>query len=742
MAKVKISQYDATAGNNTDIDSIDLGEGSMVPSNVNNALRELMAHLKDMDAGTQALTSPQLTSVDINGGTIDGATIGGNSAAAISGTTLALSGNADLNGDLDVDGTTNLDVVDIDGAVDMASTLAIGGIATVNRIINATNSNDPWLKGVNSSGTETSFIQQAGNAFFAGNVGIGTTSPACNFHIKGDNPRLRVEGDDNTVKFDVFMDDSNPVVGTSSNHDLVFMTNDAERMRLDNVGTLFLGTTSPTLHSNITGIVLDNGSLMTEVARGAGKSLTLAQNLVIDSGNTFAYLATDEGSYYQQFGGSHFFATTPSGSAGADATLTNRMVILNNGNIGIGTASPVRQLSIVDDGTRGQAMLELVSANNDLAGIFLGRANNTNVGGMRYFHATNHLALRSNDVDAVIINSSGNVGIGVTPSPWVSSAKVMEAGGASVASLSAADAFFSANAYYDGAWKYKASGVARNHYMNADGFVWRQAASGSANGAISWSEAMRIDSSNNLLVGQSTTTVPGVGNTTAGVSIKGDDGSFFSRSLGSGDTNSVVTLNRSSHDGNILGFNKAGSTVGSISSLSGLFIQIQSAGNTAGVLFGGSEINPVKNQSISDNTIDLGQGSYRFDDIFATNGTIQTSDRNEKQDIAALTSAEMLVAKRISTLFKTFRWKDKVAAKGDDARTHSGIVAQDVQAAFAAESLDAGDYSMFISTTWTNDDGDEQTRMGIRYPELLSFLAGYNEQRFAAIETRLTALEG
>ena len=129
MAKTKISEYDATAANNTDIDSISIAEG-MLPSNVNNALRELMAHLKDMDAGTQALTSPQLTSVDINGGTIDGAVIGGNSAAAISGTTLALSGNADLNGDLDVDGTTNLDVVDIDGAVDMASTLQVDGVLT------------------------------------------------------------------------------------------------------------------------------------------------------------------------------------------------------------------------------------------------------------------------------------------------------------------------------------------------------------------------------------------------------------------------------------------------------------------------------------------------------------------------------------------------------------------------------------------------------------------------------------
>ena len=42
-------------------------------------------------------------------------------------TTLTLAGNADFNGDLDVDGTTNLDVVDIDGAVDMATTLAVAG---------------------------------------------------------------------------------------------------------------------------------------------------------------------------------------------------------------------------------------------------------------------------------------------------------------------------------------------------------------------------------------------------------------------------------------------------------------------------------------------------------------------------------------------------------------------------------------------------------------------------------------
>ena len=38
----------------------------------------------------------------------------------------------DISGDIDVDGTTNLDVVDIDGAVDMASTLAVAGVVTAN----------------------------------------------------------------------------------------------------------------------------------------------------------------------------------------------------------------------------------------------------------------------------------------------------------------------------------------------------------------------------------------------------------------------------------------------------------------------------------------------------------------------------------------------------------------------------------------------------------------------------------
>ena len=86
-----------------------------------------------------------------------------------------------------------------------------------------------------------------------------------------------------------------------------------------------------------------------------------------------------------------------------------------------------------------------------------------------------------------------------------------------------------------------------------------------------------------------------------------------------------------------------------------------------------------------DNYLDLGMYSHRWDDIFATNSTIQTSDRNEKQDIESLTEAEQRVAVACKGLMRKFRWKSAVAEKGDDARIHFGIIAQDLQAAFAAE---------------------------------------------------------
>lgn len=55
MAKDKITDYSATASSNTDIGSVNLAENSMLPSDVNNALREQMSHLAEMNAGTHPI---------------------------------------------------------------------------------------------------------------------------------------------------------------------------------------------------------------------------------------------------------------------------------------------------------------------------------------------------------------------------------------------------------------------------------------------------------------------------------------------------------------------------------------------------------------------------------------------------------------------------------------------------------------------------------------------------------------
>ena len=124
----------------------------------------------------------------------------------------------------------------------------------------------------------------------------------------------------------------------------------------------------------------------------------------------------------------------------------------------------------------------------------------------------------------------------------------------------------------------------------------------------------------------------------------------------------------------------------------------------------------------TDNTRALGTGLYRYSVVYAGTGTINTSDATEKQQVRELSESERLVAQRVKKLIRAFKWNDAVATKGDGARTHFGVMAQDVQAAFAAEGLDAANYGLFCSDTWTTLDGVSQTRLGVRYDELLAFV--------------------
>lgn len=137
----------------------------------------------------------------------------------------------------------------------------------------------------------------------------------------------------------------------------------------------------------------------------------------------------------------------------------------------------------------------------------------------------------------------------------------------------------------------------------------------------------------------------------------------------------------------------------------------------------------------SDNNVNLGAPSERWAVVYAGTGTINTSDEREKQDVADLDAAEKRVAAALRGLVKKFRFKDAVQAKGDNARIHVGVIAQEVMAAFAAEGLDPMRYAIVCYDEWDaedeilNEDGAVVSparaagnRYGVRYEELLAFI--------------------
>lgn len=130
-----------------------------------------------------------------------------------------------------------------------------------------------------------------------------------------------------------------------------------------------------------------------------------------------------------------------------------------------------------------------------------------------------------------------------------------------------------------------------------------------------------------------------------------------------------------------------------------------------------------------DNTWDFGDASFRWKEIFAGNGTINTSDGREKEQERALSVAELAVSSSLKGLIKAFKWTSAVELKGDGARWHFGVIAQDVKEAFEAQGLDGFDYGVLCYDEWDaefDDDGNEVSpagnRYGVRYNELLAFI--------------------
>lgn len=168
--------------------------------------------------------------------------------------------------------------------------------------------------------------------------------------------------------------------------------------------------------------------------------------------------------------------------------------------------------------------------------------------------------------------------------------------------------------------------------------------------------------------------------------------------------------------------------------------------------------------STTDNEYNLGTSTHRWKDIYATNATINTSDRNAKTDIKIIDDNILEAWDKVSLV--SFKFKDAVEKKGDDARTHTGYIAQNIKEELNNYGIDACRYGLFCYNSWdaqeeksheeerTAEKGNTKTikvidapaieageTYGLRYIECLVVECAYLRKKNKKLEDRITKLE-
>jgi hypothetical protein len=363
------------------------------------------------------------STIDINAGTIDGTVIGGTTAAAGTFTT------GQFNTSLNVDGTTNLDVVDIDGAVDMASTLTVGG----------TTNDGTTLAQIVQSGTGRAFsvnrnvasatravvnlaqLQASGGAEAV--LDIQQTTPA--------SRAIKVTPDGSIDRFSVYGTGALVTTPVAGGH-AVFNEGGADAdFRVESAttanalfvegssGNVGIGTSSPATALDVVGTVTADG-------------LTVDGAALVSSGNTLTLNRTDNaiGGTMSYVAGTGFIFNDANGDGTSfNVGAANRLRIDSSGNVGIGVSSPLGKLhsssatsgatpsangnQVVAENS-GNAGITIASGATSLGNIFFADSGDNADGYIQYDQSGRSMRFGTATSEAMRIDASGNLLVGKT----------------------------------------------------------------------------------------------------------------------------------------------------------------------------------------------------------------------------------------------------------------------------------------------------------------------------------------
>jgi hypothetical protein len=198
---------------------------------------------------------------------------------------------------------------------------------------------------------------------------------------------------------------------------------------------------------------------------------------------------------------------------------TEQMRLTSTG-LGIGTSSITSGFKLDVQAARALSLLKSTTGTNDV----FQRLNNTggnltlgiddsagsNQTGSAYASylwstANSPMIFATNNGERMRLDTSGNLGLGVTPSAWNSGFKAFQVGqrGSLWSSTGSSSTFVSNNTLYDsGGFKYIQTGTATAYEQGAGAHIWYQAASGTGSAALTLTQAMTLDASGNFVVGR------------------------------------------------------------------------------------------------------------------------------------------------------------------------------------------------------------------------------------------------